>query len=95
MIGLYSGARLNEIGQLTLSHISLDPVPHFRILHAKNQSSTQDVPIHPKLIELGFLDYVEAIRNAGHITLWPFLRSRGKINEAMLVVNAGDPDREG
>ena len=95
LVGLYSGARLNEIGQLTLSHIVLDPVPHFRILHAKNQSSIQDVPIHSKLIELGFLDYAEAIRNAGHVTLWPFLRSRGKINEAMLVVNAGDPDREG
>ena len=81
LVGLYSGARLNEIGQLTLSHIVLDPVPHFRILHAKNQSSIRDVPIHPKLIELGFLDYVEAIRHAGHTTLWPFLRSRGKINE--------------
>ncbi len=80
LIGLYSGARLNEIGELTLSHIILDPIPHFRIKHAKNQSSIRDIPIHPKLIELGFLDYVEALRKSGHTRLWPFLRTQGKVN---------------
>ena len=80
LIGLYSGARLDEIGQLTVDHIVQEPVPHFRILYGKNKNSIRDVPIHPKLIELGFLDYVAAIRKAGQTSLWPFLRSRGKVS---------------
>ncbi|MBU2764492.1 DUF6538 domain-containing protein [Acidithiobacillus caldus] len=80
LIALYSGARLNEIGQLTVDHIVREPVPHFRILQAKNQGSIRDVPLHPKLIDLGFLDYVEAIRSAGYRSLWPFLRSRSQVS---------------
>ncbi|MHB1581352.1 MAG: site-specific integrase, partial [Acidithiobacillus sp.] len=80
LIALYSGARLNEIGQLTVDHIILESVPYFKILKAKNQGSIRDVPIHPKLIELGFLDYVEAIRSAGQTSLWPFLRSRSQVS---------------
>jgi integrase len=80
LIALYSGARLDEIGPLTVDEIVLQPVPYFKILKAKNQGSIRDVPIHPKLIELGFLDYVEAIRASGHTRLWPFLLTGGKVN---------------
>lgn len=34
------------------------------------------MPFHPKLIELGLLDYVEAIRKSGFKSLWPFLRTK-------------------
>lgn len=76
LLALYSGARLDEIGSLTTADIFREPVPHMRIRRGKNQSSVREVPIHPKLIELGFLDYVDAISKAGHESLWPFLRTK-------------------
>lgn len=75
LMALYSGARLDEIGNLHVAHIHRQPVPHFRITRAKNASSLRDVPLHPRLIELGFLDYVDAVKAAGHESLWPLLRS--------------------
>lgn len=39
----------------------------------KNEASERAIPIHPRLIELGFLDYVEAIREEGHSALFPEL----------------------
>ena len=75
LLSLYSGARLDEIGSLTLSDLFNEPVPYMRIRRGKNQSSVREVPFHPKLIELGFLDYVDAIRKASHESLWPFLRT--------------------
>lgn len=75
LLSLYSGARIDEIGSLSVSDILREPVPYLHIRRGKNQSSVREVPIHPKLIELGFLDYVAAIRKAGHESLWPFLRT--------------------
>lgn len=75
LLSLYSGARIDEVGSLSVSDILREPVPYLHIKRGKNQSSVREVPIHPKLIELGFLDYVDAIRNAGHESLWPFLRT--------------------
>lgn len=40
----------------------------------KTVNSERDVPIHSSLIELGFLDYVEELRGAGHFRLFPELR---------------------
>lgn len=79
LLSFLSGARLDEIGRLTPTDIELEPVPYFRIRRGKNQSSVRDVPLHPKLIELGFLDYVTAIRAAGHTSLWPNLKTRSDV----------------
>lgn len=78
LLAVYSGARLDELGSLLLSDILLEPVPHYHVCHAKNQKSIRDIPLHPQLIDLGFLDYVEAIRAAGHERLWPNLRSASR-----------------
>lgn len=75
LLALYSGARIDEVGSLTLADISREPILFMHIRRGKNQSSVREVPIHPRLIELGFLNYVEAIRKAGHESLWPFLRT--------------------
>ena len=75
LLALYSGARLEEIGGLLVENIRMEPVPHFSITRGKNQSSIRAVPLHPRLIGLGFLDYVKAVRTAGHSLLWPFLRT--------------------
>lgn len=77
LLGLFTGARLNELGQLLITDIQRDPVPHFRIRRAKNSESLREVPLHPRLVELGFMDYVDALRAAGQERLWPYLRSRG------------------
>lgn len=34
--------------------------------HIKNNPSVRVVPIHPKLIEYGFLDYYQSVKKAGH-----------------------------
>jgi integrase len=76
LVALLSGARLDEIGSLRVVDIVRDPVPHLHIRQGKTQSSVREVPLHPRLIQLGFLKYVEAIESAGHQTLWPHLHSR-------------------
>ena len=75
-IGLFTGCRLNEIAQLTVSDISeIDGVKVLSILdedkkRLKNESSRRIIPIHSKLIDLGFLDYVNtrlAFDNVGRL----------------------------
>lgn len=39
----------------------------------KNKASIRRIPLHPMLIELGFLEYVESIRKAGHWRVFPEL----------------------
>ena len=70
LIALYSGMRLNEICQLYVDDIkNHNNVWYFSITderddqHLKNKPSKRNVPIHPKLLEFGFLDFVENIRS--------------------------------
>lgn len=92
LIGLFTGARVNEICQLNpqVDIITDDAIPFFeftpesegdeRITKTiKNQTSVRRVPIHPRLIDLGILDYVKAQKGAGHRLLFPgWPPSRGK-----------------
>ncbi len=78
ILALYTGARLDEIGSLRISDVLTEPLPHLYIRKGKNQSSVREVPLHPQLINLGFLKYVEAIRAAGHESLWPHLNTRSE-----------------
>ena len=43
-------------------------------LRLKNAASERDVPVHPELERLGFLQYVAAMRGAGEARLFPRLR---------------------
>lgn len=79
LLSFLSGARLDELGRLTPADIELEPVPHFCVRRGKTQSSVREVPLHPKLIELGLLNYVAAIRAAGHTSLWPNLKTRSDV----------------
>lgn len=96
LLALYSGARLEELGQLRLSDIGPETyltaddseavATVFRIvedeadgLTVKNAGSVRRVPVHPELIRLGFLRYVEGLRAEGEKWLFPDL----------------DPDRDG
>ncbi len=61
-LGLYTGARLNELAQLTTKHIRKDGNLHYirfdSNMRLKSPSCVRSVPIHKKLIEIGFLDFV-------------------------------------
>lgn len=92
LIGLYTGARVNEICQLNPQiDIKTDvPVPYFEFTaeseaderirkSIKNQTSVRLVPIHPVLIGLGFLDFARRQKDAGYKLLFPdWPPSRGK-----------------
>ena len=42
----------------------------------KTHAGNRLVPLHPKLLEFGFLNYVEQIRNDNHQKLFPNLKKR-------------------
>ncbi len=76
LIGLYSGMRLNEICQMYVSDIikfdgywciSINAEKDKRL---KNTASERVIPIHPVLLELGFLEYVECLQLSNSPRLW-------------------------
>jgi integrase len=75
-----SGARREEIMGLALEDIILDhAVPNIliqpnRARRLKNTSSNRAVPIHSRLIELGFTEYVQEMRAQGETDLFPEFR---------------------
>jgi integrase len=70
-------ARSDEICGLAVDDVFLDcetPYIHIRrnaLRRLKNASSERRVPIASKILELGFADYVAAMRKAGHKALFP------------------------
>jgi integrase len=79
-IGLYTGARVNEVAQLALADFTtIDGLPCFTITDEgaeqklKNQDSRRTIPIHPKLVELGLLEYVKTLQQQGETRLFPKL----------------------
>ncbi len=67
LLGLFTGMRLNEICQLDVADIrhSDGGIPYIDVNDEgsdkllKTTSSTRQIPIHPALIEVGFLEFVE------------------------------------
>jgi integrase len=91
LLALYTGARLNELGQLRPADVI--EIPYLaeggeeqvawciRIvadkkegLRLKNAFCARRVPIHSDVIALGFLDFVNAAREAGQARVFPELR---------------------
>ena len=81
LLGMFTGARLNEICQLhvadvrRLSNIWVISIRDGGDRRVKNETSIRDVPIHSKLIELGFLNFVSAKKKAGEERLFSELRN--------------------
>lgn len=96
ILGLYTGARANELAQLLVSDVvtmgdipciyitDLDDIdddepiatPDASKTHrksVKNAASRRLVPIHPKVVELGFLRFVEAQKDKKEFRLFPEL----------------------
>lgn len=89
LLALFTGARLNELGQLRTKDILLERTASdidqavwvIRItedetdgLRLKTRSSARRVPIHAALKDLGFLRYVEVVRASGEPRLFPALK---------------------
>jgi integrase len=81
IMGLLTGARLNELCQLHLSDFEVVDGIHCISIRdeeegqrVKNKSARRLVPIHDKLIEIGLIRYVERQRAQGQERLFPTLK---------------------
>ncbi|WP_296427730.1 tyrosine-type recombinase/integrase [Yoonia sp.] len=80
IIAAASGARREEIMGLAIEDIVMDgPIPYILIQpnavrRLKNASSHRAVPIHSRLMEHGFSDYVQELQERGEHDLFPDLR---------------------
>ena len=78
ILGLYTGGRLGELCQLTPKDIKqIDGIWAVDINNEDNKSvkteaGIRKIPLHPKLIELGFLEYLEDVSPYGG-TIFPYL----------------------
>ncbi|MCH8213005.1 MAG: hypothetical protein IIC54_02910, partial [Proteobacteria bacterium] len=81
LIGLFAGLRLNEIATLGTDDVeALGGIDVMRVRpdeagkkKLKSRAAQRDVPVHRELVEVGFLDFVERQRAAGHEVLFPDL----------------------
>lgn len=83
LVALFTGARREELASLKASNVStVDGIPSIQIEDGKNQNARRLVPIHPQLIELGFMDYAQHVQGLGAEYLFPYLvdgpNGRGK-----------------
>jgi len=88
VLALYTGARQTELAQLALSNVICEGAhPYLDLRKGSGQSlktkaSRRRIPLHPRIIDLGFLDYVKRVAGGGHARLFPGLDATGE---------AGDP----
>jgi integrase len=86
LLGLYTGARINELAQLHVDDVGEhDGVTMLSIndegdKRTKTPASTRKVPIHPRLVEAGLLEYHEIIRSEGWQRLFPEL-TKSKVDK--------------
>lgn len=81
ILGLYSGARVNEVAQLRTDDIEcVEGVWGFTIRRKKDldkkrktPTSARFVPIAKPVLTAGFLKYVDEVRKSGHTRLFPNL----------------------
>lgn len=77
IIALFTGARTTEIAQLQLDEVHIDgALPHFTIQASadrklKTNAARRAIPIHPKLFEFGFREYVQRLSESGQQRLFP------------------------
>lgn len=96
LLALFSGARLNELAPMSTDDVKLDPATtvHFMTViedeeagrSVKTENSLRAIPVHPELIRIGFLEFVEQARLAAgtEVRLFPQLTpgSKGGFGEA-------------
>jgi integrase len=78
ILGLYTGARVGELAQLRVQDVKATYAGPFLSITDEAEGATvktaagiRSVPVHPELIRLGFMEYVEATKKASAVSLWP------------------------
>jgi integrase len=78
MLGLYTGARIEELAGLHLSvFATVDEIPAVMLSDeettdgGKNVHATRQVPLHVELIQAGLMTYVEKLKSEGYLRLFP------------------------
>lgn len=91
LLALFTGARLEELGQLRLQDISVYSLTdndgkgstalclwlredETDNLELKTENSARVIPVHPTLIALGFVPYVQSLRDKNAYWLFPELK---------------------
>ena len=91
LLGLSSGCRLEELGQLSLTDIKFEDDIWYLDINTmdegkslKTKGSKRKVPLHPLVIDSGFITYVETMRKNGASQVFPELErnSPGKTTAA-------------
>lgn len=93
LLALFTGGRIEELGQILLADIRQEAGIWFIDVddyvdasagdgskRVKTDSSVRLLPLHPRLIALGFITYAERLKAAGAVKLFPDLRA-----DALLV----------
>ena len=68
LLGIFSGMRTNEMCQILLSQVKKEKGIWFMFVEdsedtkVKTESSIRKIPVHPQLIELGFVEYVANLK---------------------------------
>jgi integrase len=85
LLGLYTGARLEELAELNLSAFkTMEEIPALILSDVettpggKNKYAPRQVPIHKELIKAGLLRYAETLRAAGHDRLFPDIEASAR-----------------
>jgi integrase len=87
LIALYSGMRLEEIGRLRVEDIqTIENIPFFCLVDQgdwspKSEAGERAVAVHPKLVELGLMSYIDKRRRAKDVRLFPALKVSGIDNK--------------
>jgi integrase len=80
LLGLFTGARLAELGQLSADDVSvIEGTTLIKISRdskrgksLKTDNAARAIPVHPELSRIGFLEYVEVVRRTEGENAWLF-----------------------
>ena len=87
ILALYTGARKEELCGLLMDEVQVERgnvtllMRDNRLRKLKNKNSRRDVPIHKDVVALGFIEYIEAVREAGADRLFPGLVNSESVAE--------------
>ncbi len=91
IIALYSGMRLNELSSLYIEDIKMENGTYYFDINkdkdktVKNTTSIRKVPIHNKIIEAGFIDYINKFPHDKSLRVWKNLTKKIKNDETKKV----------
>lgn len=72
LLALFTGLRADEIAELQIEDIrARRQLPHIKVAGTKTENAVRSVPLHTALVELGFLDHIDAMAAVGSQSLFP------------------------